>query len=169
MCTMIGPGRFGGILNQETVKPRALGETLARLGRYFVQYWYMIALAVVFIVVSTWTQVTTPELMGQATDCFLVPAGASAFEGFGSFTPGTETQTPTASSCYLTTDDPSALPFTRRLIYSAYTLGGLQTPDPLDMTSDQRIEGMFRLILVMVALFLLGAVVTGLTFFTMAW
>jgi ATP-binding cassette subfamily B protein len=37
------------------------------------------------------------------------------------------------------------------------------------MTSDQRIEGMFRLILVMVALFLLGAVVTGLTFFTMAW
>ena len=26
--------RFGGMLNQETVKPRALGETIARLGRY---------------------------------------------------------------------------------------------------------------------------------------
>ena len=84
---MMGHGRFGGMLNQETIKPRALSETLARLGKYFIQYWYMIALAVVFVVVSTWTQVTTPELTGQATDCFLVPAGASAFGGFASFAP----------------------------------------------------------------------------------
>jgi hypothetical protein len=63
------------LLNQETIKPRNLGETLVRLGKYFGQYWYMIVLAVLFVVISTWTQVTTPELMGQATDCFLVPAG----------------------------------------------------------------------------------------------
>ena len=43
---MMGPGRFGGMLNQETLKPRKLSETLARLGKYFVQYWYMIVLAV---------------------------------------------------------------------------------------------------------------------------
>ena len=77
--------RFGEMLNRETIKPRDLGETLARLGRYFGQYWYMIVLAVLFVVVSTWTQVTTPELTGQATDCFLVPAGASAFGNFGAF------------------------------------------------------------------------------------
>src|SRR5215217_951947 len=112
-------GRAGGFLNQETIKPRALGQTLARLGRYFGQYWYMIALAVLFVVVSTWTQVTTPELTGQATDCFLVPAGASAFGGFGA-QGGSENQQ-AASTCFLTTQDPSTLTLSRRIIYSAYT------------------------------------------------
>ena len=36
-------GRFGGMLNQETMKPRNLGETLGRLGKYFGRFWYMIA------------------------------------------------------------------------------------------------------------------------------
>jgi len=112
-------GRFGGMLNQETVKPRALAETLARLGSFFGQYWYMIVLAVLFVVVSTWTQVTTPELTGQATDCFLVPAGASAFGGFGA--QGASQAQQTASTCYLNTDDPSTLTLSRRIIYNAYT------------------------------------------------
>jgi len=167
---MMGPGRFGGLLNQETIKPRALSETLARLGRYFIQYWYMIALAVLFVIVSTWTQVTAPELMGQATDCFLVPAGASAFGGVAPFAPQADSQTvQTSSSCYLATDDPSTLSPTRSLIYRAYSLGGFKTPDPATTTSDQRAEGLFRLILVMIGLFVLGAILTGLTFFTMAW
>src|SRR5688572_31307334 len=127
---MMGPGRFGGLLNQETIKPRDLSETLARLGKYFVQYWYMIALAVVFVVVSTWTQVTTPELTGQATDCFLIPAGAAAFEGFGSFSAEAESQQ-AGSTCYLTTDNPSSLSLSRRIIYNAYSLGGFDMPDPL--------------------------------------
>jgi ATP-binding cassette subfamily B protein len=158
-------GRAGGLLNQETLKPRALGETLARLGRYFGQYWYVIALAVLFVVISTWTQVTTPELTGQATDCFLVPAGASAFGGFGAQTGSEEP----ASTCYLTTEDPSTLSLSRRLIYNAYTLGGFEMVDPATATTAQRIEGLLRLILVMIALFVLGAVLTGATFFTMAW
>jgi ATP-binding cassette, subfamily B, multidrug efflux pump len=162
-------GRFGGMLNQETVKPRALGETLARLGRYFGRFWYMIVLAVLFVVISTWTQVTTPELTGQATDCFLVPTGASAFGGFGAFAPQADSQSQASSTCYLTTDDPSTLTLSRRLIYNAYTLGGYQMPDPLTATSEQRIEGLLRLVAVMIGLYALGAVVTGATFFTMAW
>ena len=159
--------RFGEMLNKETIKPRNLSETLARLGKYFIEYWYMIALAVLFVVISTWTQVTTPELTGQATDCFLVPAGASAFGGFGS---QADSQTrASASTCYLTTDDPSTLSFTRQIVYKAYTLGGFQTPDPANMTSDQRIEGLTRLIIVMLALFIISSVLTGATFFTMAW
>lgn len=161
-------GRFGGMLNQETIKPRNLGETLGRLGGYFNRFWYMILLAVGFVVVATWTQVTTPELMGQATDCFLVPTGAST-EGFASFFPQAGSQTQASSSCYLATDDTSSLSFTRRLIYNAYTLGGFDVPNPATMTSGQRIEGMFRFILVMIGLYVLGAVLTGLTFFTMAW
>ncbi len=161
-------GRAGGLLNQETLKPRALGETLARLGRYFGQYWYMIVLAVLFVIVSTWTQVTTPELTGQATDCFLVPAGASAFGGFGAPSAESEAQR-AASTCYLATEDPSTLTLSRRIIHSAYTLGGFQMTDPVAATNEQRIAGLLRLVLVMIALFFLGAVLTGATFFTMAW
>ena len=161
-------GRAGGLLNQETIKPHNLGETLARLARYFGQYWYMIALAVLFVIVSTWTQVTTPELTGQATDCFLIPAGAAAFEGFGSSSAEAESQQ-AGSTCYLVTDDPSSLSFSRRLIYNAYSLGGFTMPDPTIATVEQRVEGLFRLILVMIGLFVLGAVLTGATFFTMAW
>jgi ATP-binding cassette, subfamily B, multidrug efflux pump len=162
-------GRAGGLLNQETIKPRELGETLVRLGKYFGRYWYMIVMAVLFVIVSTWTQVTTPELTGQATDCFLVPAGASAFGGFASFTAETDSQPQASSTCYLATDDPSTLTFTRRIVYRAFSIGGFEIPDPTAMTGDQRIEGLARLILVMIGLFLTGAVLTGATFFTMAW
>ncbi len=165
-----GRGRFGNMLEQEALKPRNLTETLGRLGSYFGRYWYMIALAVVFVVISTWTQVTTPELTGQATDCFLVPTGASAFGGFGSFAPQADTPTnATSSSCWLASSDPSTLSFSHQIIYKAYRLGGFEMLDPAVATSDQRIAGLLRLILVVIALFLLGAVLTGTTFFTMAW
>ena len=162
-----GHGRFGNALNQETNKPRNLGETLSRLGTYFGRFWYMILLAVLFVVVSTWTQVTSPELLGQATDCFLVPAGSSAF---ASLAPAPATGQKTVSSCWLgTTADPSTLSYSRQIIYKAYHLGGYTNPDIATATNDQRIADMFRLILIVIALYVLGAVLTGTTFFTMAW
>src|SRR5437867_1964440 len=167
---MMGPGRFGNILNQQTLKPRDLSETLARLGSYFGRFWYMLVLAVLFVVVSTWTQVTTPELTGQATDCFLVPAGASAFGNFGSFAAQAGSQSEkSAASCWLATDNPSSLTLSRQIIYKVYTLGGFQVSDPANATNSERVEGLLRLILVMIGLFVLGAVLTGTTFFTMAW
>ena len=35
---MGGPGRFGNMLNQETLKPRRLSETLSRLVGYFGRF-----------------------------------------------------------------------------------------------------------------------------------
>lgn len=166
---MMGPGRFGNILNQETLKPRKLSETLARLGSYFGRFWYMILLAVVFVVISTWTQVTTPELTGQATDCFLVPTGASVFGSFASSF-GSSNGSPSeaqTSSCWLTTDNPSSLTFTRGLIYKAFHAGGYEVP--ADATNNDRIAALFRLILIVVTLFVTGSVLMGATFFTMAW
>lgn len=168
-------GRAGGMLNQETMKPRNLSETLGRLATYFGRFWYMIVLAVAFVIVSTWTQVTSPELLGQATDCFLVPAGGSAF---ASLVPAPFDQTQgepatdqnTTSSCWLgTTADPSTLSYSRQIIYKAYHLGGYTTPGLATATNDERVTGMFRLILIVIALYVLGAILTGTTFFTMAW
>jgi ATP-binding cassette subfamily B multidrug efflux pump len=173
-----GHGRFGSALNQETLKPRRLSETLGRLGSYFGRFWHMIVLAVLFVVVSTWTQVTSPELTGQATDCFLVPIGQSAFGGLGSFgtlqpaqgvaSSGSQSKTIT-SSCWLATTDPSTLSLSRRIVYTAYHLGGFETPDPATSTNDQRIAGLGRLILIIIGLYVLGAILTGATFFVMAW
>jgi len=169
-----GPGRFGGMLNQETLKPRNLSETLARLGGYFSRFWYMILVAVVFVVISTWSQVTTPELTGQATDCFLVPAGQSAFAQFASFgannvspSTGTAQSEQQTSSCWLTSGDPSTLGFTRSLVYKAFHAGGYEVP--ANPTNTERIAALFRLIAIMVTLFVTGSILTGATFFTMAW
>jgi ATP-binding cassette subfamily B protein len=59
------------------------------------------------------------------------------------------------------------LSFSRRIVYKAYHLGGYTVPD--SATNEERIAGMFRLILIVIALYVLGAVLTGMTFFTMAW
>jgi ATP-binding cassette, subfamily B, multidrug efflux pump len=171
---MMGPGRFGDLLNRENIKPRNLSETLNRLVSYFGQFWYMIALAVVFVVIATWSQVITPELTGQATDCFLVPLGTSALgEDFFGAAPAAADPNPpaanAASSCWLVTTDPSTLSPTRRLILSAYHLGGFESMDPTLMTDLQRVEGLTRLVLIIVVLFILGSVLTGATFFCMAW
>ncbi len=156
------------LFRQETLKPKNLGETLARLGGYFRRFWYMLLIVLVVIVVSTWTQVITPELMGQATDCFLVPLGSQSAASFGGeAVPQTGNS---ASACWLATEDPSSLSLSRRLIYNAYTWNGFeQSADLAALSNDQRIEGLFRLILIVVALYVLGAILTGMTFFFMSW
>jgi ATP-binding cassette subfamily B protein len=64
-------------MEQETSKPKNIGATLARFGSYFRKYWVGFVLALAMIGVGTWTQVKTPELIGQAVDCYLLPNPAS--------------------------------------------------------------------------------------------
>ncbi len=164
---MGGPGRFGNIMNQETLKPRSLGSTLGRLIGYFGRFWSVVFMAILFVVISTWTQVTTPELIGQATDCFLVPLGANS--SFGANFPSVGTQAAQSeSACWLVTD-PAKLSGTQWIIARSYRLNGFVPPDMASMTNNDRNIGLTRLILVIVALFVLGSIFTGLTFFSMAW
>jgi ATP-binding cassette subfamily B multidrug efflux pump len=163
---MGGPGRFGNMMNQETLKPRSLGNTLGRLGQYFGRFWPAISMAILFVVVATWTQVTTPELIGQATDCFLVPIGASQF---GSFPGEAATQASNSESACWLTADPGTLSGTARIITNAYHFGGFVSPAPAAMTGDDRVAGLVRLIAIIVTLFVLGSLLNGLTFFTMSW
>ncbi len=157
---MMGPGRFRDLLDQDTQKARNVGETLSRLLNYFGRFWYMITLAVVFVFIATWTQVTTPELLGQATDCFLVPSNAAG--GFSMFPAESASQTEgQAAGCWLV-QDPAYQSGSRKIIASLYHLGGF---DP----GEERVAGLVRLILIVIGLFVAGALLNGLTFFAMSW
>jgi ATP-binding cassette subfamily B protein len=155
------------IFRQETLKPKNLGDTLSRLGSYFGRFWYMLVLVLLLIVVSTWTQVVTPELMGQATDCFLVPLGSQAAAFGGENTPQAESST---AACWLGTDDPASLSLSDRIIHAAYSWNNPDArAEAASLSNEQRIEGLFRLILIVVWLYVLGAILTGMTFFAMSW
>src|SRR5574340_587203 len=129
---MGGPGRFGDILNQETLKPRSLSSTLRRLGAYFGRFWPSLVFAMTLIVTATWTQVTTPDLMGQATDCFLIGFGTNGASGStGGFLGSQSSNSP--ANCWIVRD-PATQPGVRKLLAGAYRLGGFIPPatDALD-------------------------------------
>src|SRR3970040_1434286 len=96
---MFGPGGPRYILDRETLKPKSTSATLARLAQHFGPFWPAMLAAAVFVIISTWAQVTTPELTGQLVDCYLAPAAASAFSGF----PGVSSQSTSnaQSNCWL--------------------------------------------------------------------
>lgn len=72
---MFGGGLDGArrLMEAETSKPKNVGATLRRFGHYFRTHWIGLVIALVMVVVSTWTQVRVPELIGQAVDCYLFP------------------------------------------------------------------------------------------------
>jgi ATP-binding cassette subfamily B protein len=153
------------IMSQDVMKPKNLSETLARFGHYFRAYWPALILAGLLIVAATWAQVTTPELVGQVVDCYLTPAAASSF---GSF-PGAN-QSAAQSNCWLG-KAPEDLTVAQRFLQTVFKTGNFPTPsaDAGAMTDDDRIAGLGRLILVIIGLFVAGALLTGLTFFLMSW
>src|SRR5262249_20197474 len=70
---MGGPGGPGRLLNIEVQKPKNVGATLARFGHYFRPYWFGVALAFAFVVLSALSQVAAPALIGETVDCYLLP------------------------------------------------------------------------------------------------
>lgn len=71
---MGGPGRM---LQQDTLKPQKMSETLRRFGGYFRKHWQGLVLALILIFIGTWTQVLSPDLIGQSVDCYLFPQATS--------------------------------------------------------------------------------------------
>ena len=117
---MGGTQQMRGLLDQDSRKASNIGATLGRLVGYFGRYWYMILLALFFVVISTWASVITPQLSGQAVDCFLVPIGNQAF---GSFLPGGGTQVKTDSSNCWVIQNPDTLSGTNKVIATMFSLG----------------------------------------------
>ncbi len=71
---MLG-GIDGGrrMLEVDRIKPKNVSATLARFWRYFRHYWVGVVLSLLLIIGGTWTQVASPDLIGQAVDCYLFP------------------------------------------------------------------------------------------------
>ncbi|HEY3311236.1 MAG TPA: ABC transporter ATP-binding protein [Anaerolineales bacterium] len=163
---MGGPGRHGGLLNQETFKPESASQTLGRLMEHFKPFWPALLMAAIFVVISTWAQVTSPELTGQLVDCYLSPAAASA--GF-SFPGASAEQSSSINNCWLSANkQPDGI--TQTIIKKVFSLGGLAVSKTDDtLTNDDRMAGLVRMILLIIALFVLGSVLTGMTFFSMTW
>ena len=69
-------GLDGGrrMFDRETTKPKKVSETLGRLLPLLQALLAGAAAHRVLIVGNTWTQVITPQLTGQAVDCYLTPA-----------------------------------------------------------------------------------------------
>ncbi len=155
-----------GFLDQEISKPKSASATLRRLVEHFAPFWPSLLAAAIFVVISTWAQVTNPELTGQLVDCYLSPAAAAS--GFS--LPGASSESnQAASTCWLAADkEPDGI--TQTLIKKVFSLGGLAAPKTDGtQTNDERVAGLVRMILLIVALFVLGSVLTGLTFFSMTW
>ncbi|MCC6616020.1 MAG: ABC transporter ATP-binding protein [Anaerolineae bacterium] len=72
---MFGGGLDGGrrLMSGDTSKPKNVSATLGRFGHYLARYWYVAVIALAILLISTWTQVYSPKLIGQAADCYLVP------------------------------------------------------------------------------------------------
>ena len=133
-------------MEREALKPKNASETLRRFGVYFKPFWPAVLLVVVLVIISTWTQVTGPQLLGQAVDCYLSPAqAAGGLAGFAGAPAQSAQATQPASSC---TYDPAASP---------------------TMSNEAKFAGLGGIVLKLIGLYLLGSVATGLTFYSMSW
>ncbi|MCC7187365.1 MAG: ABC transporter ATP-binding protein [Anaerolineales bacterium] len=153
------------LFKQETVVARNVRATLVRLLRYFAPYWYMVVLALAVMLTSAWMTVTTPQLTGQATDCFIVQLGGQ--NDSSALAAGSPAEA-SASACWLGATDPASLGLTERIIYNVYTSNDYPAPSAA-MTNDQRIAGLLRLTLIMAVMFVASSLLFGLTFFVMTW
>jgi len=74
---MIGGGPRDWLLQSEVRKPTAVRETLRRFAQYFRRFTPILLCVAALVVVGTYLQVSIPNLMGQAVDCYLSPVAAT--------------------------------------------------------------------------------------------
>lgn len=146
---MMGPR---GILDRETLKPKRVGATLGRLSRYFAPYSLVLLIVAVMIIASTWAQVAAPELIGQATDCYIAPAVArNAVGSSGAALPGMADL-----AAQMGQDSASQ----RNCWWASLAP---------DAGNDELVAGLARLVLIVVGLYVTVSLVSGLQFFLMTW
>ena len=56
-----------------------MSATLRRFWQYFTHYKLILLGVAVLVIATTYIQVVTPDLLGQAVDCYITPATTQAF------------------------------------------------------------------------------------------
>ena len=137
------------LLQQESRKATSVGATLNRFTGYFKPYWWVLAIVTVLMVVNTYTQVISPELIGQAVDCYLTPAVVNEAAQAAPALPG-------AAEAISNAD--------------AGSLVNCWFDDvPAGADSEFMLGGLLRLVLLVTGLYILGSVTGGMMFFGMTW
>ncbi len=160
-----GPGAMRDLMGRERLQTRDLKSTLARFAQYFRPYWPMLLLVALVVIIATWTQVTAPDLTGQVVDCYLTPSTTGAFASF----PGVEQAASAAqSNCWLAaateTND-----LTHRLFQSVVSALNMPLPGAQPLSDTERLAGLAGLVLILIALYVAGALLNGFMFYAMTW
>jgi ATP-binding cassette subfamily B multidrug efflux pump len=151
---MIGGPR--GLLEQETSKPRSVGRTLGRLLHYFEPFWLALVGVLLLMIVNAWVQVVTPELFGQAVDCYLTPATVGATTAAIDADMTAQGEQPPAQA-------PTGEPPANDALSCWF--GAVPAGSP---TVDY-VAGLGRLVLGLVVIYVVGAITGGLMFYLMGW
>jgi ATP-binding cassette subfamily B multidrug efflux pump len=151
---MIGGPR--GLLEQETSKPRSVGRTLGRLLHYFRPFWLALVGVLLLMIVNAWVQVVTPELFGQAVDCYLTPATVGATTAAIDADMAAQGEQPPAQA-------PTGEPPANDALSCWF--GAVPAGSP---TVDF-VAGLGRLVLGLVVIYVVGAITGGLMFYLMGW
>jgi ATP-binding cassette subfamily B multidrug efflux pump len=134
-------GGRGRALQGEVSKPTAASATLARFWQYMKRYRFILLAVAVLVVASTYMQVLTPGLIGQAVDCYLTPATEKLFgAGAASAAPGMPAVA--APNCWFAKVGPQA-------------------------TAQDYIAGLGQLVLLIAGLYIASAVLTGMQSYLM--
>jgi ATP-binding cassette subfamily B protein len=134
-------GRPGGrnIFEVEARKPKSVGTTLIRFWRQFKgRQRLMVVLVLALAMFSAWTQVVTPNLIGQTVDCYLTPYAEGKISGLQNIAQASQ------SNCSFTHHQGS-------------------------ITRSEAVSGVQTIILLLVLLFVSGAVASGFQFILLRW
>jgi ATP-binding cassette subfamily B multidrug efflux pump len=138
---------FGGnqgmrrMMEQDSSKPVNTSVTLRRLASSFKPYWPVLLVVAALVITVTWANVTAPKLIGQTVDCYLTPGISDATAGIF---PGTSVSSASQTNCWF---DPSAT----------------------SLSQSARLAGLGRIVLLIIGLYVLVSVFTGLQFYLMSW
>ncbi len=134
------------VLQVESQHATDVKTTLGRLFKYFKPYLLAVLLAMAFLGLGTWAQVTAPELIGQSVDCYITPALLNREEGsnMNEMMKKMGIESPQENNCW----------------YDEL---------PADATTQDYLTGLAKLVLVIVGLYILVALTTGLMFYAMTW
>ncbi len=127
----------------ETSKPKSVRSTLARFWQQFRGRRLLLLGVLVMAIFSAWSQVITPNLLGQTVDCYLVPYGQQQISAEEQMEPGAaQAAQASQSNCW----------------YSDRT-GSL--------TRGDAVAGVREIVVLLVVIFIAGALATGMQFYMM--